>query len=67
MQQYIAKITVPIVHTEKVQSNHAYKQPWCIQKLSIAKVQTNVVNSNNACHLQFLHTKAITAMTQFSF
>ena len=38
------------------------------QKSSIAIVQTKVVYCNNAdksCNLQFLHTKAIAALTQF--
>ena len=44
MQQCVAKMSVPIVHTQKVKLNDAYKQGRCLQKLSIAIVQTKVVS-----------------------
>ena len=64
MQQCIAKKVL----TEEVRLHDAHKKGWCWQKLSISTVQTRVINCNNAyksCHLQFLHTEAIAALTQF--
>ena len=68
MQQFIVKLSVPILKAEKVKVNYAYKQRCFLQKLLYSIVQTIVANCNNAyksCHLQLLLTIDITALTQF--
>ena len=61
-QQYITRMPVTMVPTEKGNLKYACRQLWCWQKLLLAISQTKVVNCNNAyksCHLQLLHTKVV--------